>query len=469
MIPLPLRVACHPVFALLTTLGALAMPPSTAQADESPGDYAYGIDVSLDSQAAFYELVVPRVVYEGVVHADLSDVRVFNAAGEVVPHAFRSRVTATVAEVTPVDLPLYPIRTDAPEGVDSVELRADHSTDRTVLELRTPGGHATDANARLVGYVADVTALQEPVRAVRIDLPDGLSDLITRVTLEASDDLRTWTPLATDAPIVQLTAGVNRLERHRIEFTPRRVQYLRLSWPGRTRPLDLLSLRAETSPATQDAPREWKDVPTVAVPDKRGRYEVDLGGRYPADRMSFVLPQPNTVATLGIYSRATALDAWQFVRNATVYRLTDEGTELTSDDVALDGRGDRYWRFVFDPRGGGVGRGELRVRAGWVPHRIVFTARGAPPFLVAYGKRQAQTAAWDMSALVPGYVENGEAQRIAIGVARPEAPHLLAGESAIVEPRDWRRLVLWTSLILSVAVLAAMAVQLARQMSRASR
>jgi hypothetical protein len=464
-----LHVACTPLLAFLTMLGAGVVNPRAAHAEESPRDYAYGIDLTLDGQAAFFELTVPRVVYEGVVHADLSDVRVFNAEDEVVPHAFRSRVTATVAEAMPVDLPLYPIRTDAPEGVGSVELRADHSTDRTVLELRTPGG-AADANARLVGYVADVTALQEPVHAVRIDLPSGLSDLITRVTLEASDDLRTWTPLATDAPIVQLTAGVNRLERRRIEFTPRRVQYLRLSWPGRTRPLDLVSLRAETSLATQDAPREWKEAPAVSVPDKRGRYEVDLGGRYPVDRLGFGLPQPNTVATLGIYSRASALDAWQFVRNATVYRLTDEGTELTSDDVVLDGRGDRYWRFVFDPRGGGVGRGELRVRAGWVPHRIVFTARGAPPFLVAYGKRQAQGVAWDMSALVPGYTEDGQGQQhIAIGSARPEAPHLLAGESAIAEPRDWRRLVLWLSLILSVAVLAAMAVQLARQMSRTSR
>jgi hypothetical protein len=463
-----IRVDRMLALAVVTMLGTGVAYPRAANAEEAARDYAYGMDLTLDGRAAFYELTVPRDVYEGVVHADLSDVRVFNSDDEPVPHAFRLRVIATVAEAMSVDLPLYPIRTDAPEGIDSVELRADHSTERTVLELRTPGG-AADANARLVGYVADATALETPVRAVRIDLPDALSDLITRVTLEASDDLRTWTPLATDAPVVQLTAGVNRLERRRIEFAPRRVQYLRLSWPGRTRPLDLVSLRAETTPATQDAPREWKDAPAVAVPDKRNRYELDLGGRYPVDRLSFVLPQPNTVATLGIYSRATALDAWQFVRNATVYRLTDEGLELASDDVTVAGLGDRYWRFVFDPRGGGVGRGELRVRAGWVPHRIVFIARGAPPFLVAYGNRHAQAVAWDMNALVPGYAQEGEGQRIAIGVARAEPPHVLAGENAIVEPTDWRRLVLWSSLILSVAVLATMAIRLARQMSRTSR
>ena len=31
------------------------------------------------------------MVYRGVVRADVSDLRVFNGAGEVVPHAFRPR------------------------------------------------------------------------------------------------------------------------------------------------------------------------------------------------------------------------------------------------------------------------------------------------------------------------------------------------------------------------------------------
>ena len=34
-------------------------------------------------------------MYDGVVRADLGDVRVFNAAGEVVPHALRPRLTET--------------------------------------------------------------------------------------------------------------------------------------------------------------------------------------------------------------------------------------------------------------------------------------------------------------------------------------------------------------------------------------
>jgi len=449
------------IWVLGAALGAL-------YAADSPRDYAWGMDLTLTGPSDYYEVTIPRVVYEGVVHADLSDLRVFNAADEAVPHAFVARSAATIADPAPVGLRLYPIRTDAPEGVDAIELRVEHAPDGTVLDLRSVNGAPVNNGAKLVGYVADATALGQPLRAVRLQVPSGVADLITRVTLEASDDLRTWTALATDAPIMQFTAGINRLERRRIAFAPRRAQYLRVSWPGRARALELVALEVEASPTTQEASRQWKDMSAVAVPEKRNRYELDLGGRYPVDRLSFFLPQPNTVATLGIYSRATGLDAWRFVRNATVYRLSDEGSDVYSEDVVLDGSGDRYWRFAFDPRRTAPGPGALGVRAGWVPHRLVFAAHGAQPFVLTYGSRTAQPVAAALTALVPGYDEFGPQPQPAIGIARPEPPHEIAGESAIAEPFDWRRLLLWSSLVLSLAILAGMAFQAVRQLPKPS-
>ena len=449
---------------LLVSIGSVACADDEVEVPETPRDFAYGMDLVLEGQTPFYELALPQSVYEGSVSTNLADLRVFNAAGEVVPHAFLSRVKETRTEAEPIDVPIYEIHTDAPEGAAAVGLSVQHRGNATVIALEAPDASTARA-ARLVGYVADIREIRQTVRAVDVELPPERSDVLTRVLLEGSDDLRTWSALATDAPVVQLVAGTHRLERLRIAFTPQRVEYLRLSWPGRRQPLEVRSLRVAPGITTQDVPREWKSPQVIAAADRRGRFETDLGGHFPIDRLLFELPQPNTVATMGIYSRPSALDPWEFVTAATVYRLVDEGAEVESDPILLGEPTDRFWRFAFDPRGGGIGTGDLRVRVGWVPDKLVFAARGPQPFVLAYGKRGAQSVAYPFGSLVADDQDPQTRTRFGIGVARAEAPQTLAGESAIREPRDWRRPILWAALVLAVAVLAAMALQLARQMS----
>src|SRR4029453_127695 len=96
-------------------LPAAASTALAPAADESPRDYAWGMELALDGDAAYYELAGPRGVYEGGVRADLRDLRIFDAAGEIVPFAFRPRGTMTAAEPDPVALPLHALRTAAPE------------------------------------------------------------------------------------------------------------------------------------------------------------------------------------------------------------------------------------------------------------------------------------------------------------------------------------------------------------------
>ena len=52
-------------------------------------DFAYGLRVEAAGTGPIWELTLPEAVYRGVTRADLGDLRVFNAAGVVVPHALR--------------------------------------------------------------------------------------------------------------------------------------------------------------------------------------------------------------------------------------------------------------------------------------------------------------------------------------------------------------------------------------------
>ncbi len=451
----------------------LLLVPALAAA-ERPQDFAYGIPLAVEGREAFYQVEVPRAVYEGVVRADLGDVRVFNAAGEVVAHALRPRTTSSKAAPPPVKAVLFPLRTDAPAGIDGLDLRVEKSGGRTVVNLRTRDGKPA-GGTKLVGYVADASGIDAPVRAVVLELPANADNVMTRVTLEASDDLRQWTALAAGASVLRLAAGGERLEQLRIEFPARKARYLRLTWPGRSNALELAGLAVEPGETVIEAPRQWREAPGTAVKDKPGELEFDLGGQFPVDRLRLALPQPNTVAVIGISARAKPADPWRTVTSTTVYRLNREGEELKSPDIAIGGTADRYWLVKIDQRGGGVGGGQPVLGAGWVPHALVFAARGEPPFQLAYGSRDAKPTAFGIATLVPGYKDDAElairpAQpaAVAIGAAQPAAPQALGGEAALRERIDWKRWVLWGSLVAAVAVLGVMALRLGRQMSRPS-
>ena len=457
-------------------IAVLLLVPALAAA-EQPRDFAYGIPLQTSGQDALQQLALPRAVYEGVVHADLADVRVFNGAGEVVAHAFRPRATTTTEKPRPLPVTLFAIRTDEPTGMEGVELHLERRGDRTVVDLRTREGRPA-RGAKLVGYLADVRALDRPVRAVTLELPAGVDQVFTRVMIEGSDDLRLWTPLASGAPVVRMSSGGARLEQLRIEVPARRSKYLRVSWPGRSGSLELSGLTVEPGESAVAAPRQWKQITGVPAKDKPGEYEFDVGGQFPVDRLRVGLPQQNTVASLEVLARAKPTDPWRHVTSAIVYRLVRDGDELTSADIEVGALPDRYWLARIDQRGGGIGGGPLGLSAGWVPHRLVFTSRGAGPFQLAYGSRDAKSTAFPIATLVPGYkgeedLELGRAEtpapapRIVIGGAQAVAdPQRLSGEAVTRARVDWKRWILWGSLVLGVVVLGWMALRLGRQMSR---
>mgnify|MGYP000899731487 CR=1 FL=1 len=158
---------------------------------------------------------------------------------------------------------------------------------------------------------------------------------------------------------------------------------------------------------------------------------------------------------------------WRVVAS-TVYRLGTAGQEVVNPDLAIATSSDRYWLLRVDPRGGGLGTGSVQLAAGWLPQRLIFAARGSPPFQLAYGSATAKPAVFPVATLVPGYRggDNDTLGALPIGRASSGSEHVLAGERAIRTPADWQGRGLWGSLLLAVALLGWMALRLGRQLGR---
>jgi hypothetical protein len=287
------------------------------------------------------------------------------------------------------------------------------------------------------------------------------------VGFSALHDLSRWTLLTDAAPMLRLASGGEKLERTRVELEPRKFKYLRLSWPTTTPTPELDSLSVELAPLMAAPPRAWKSATTITA-EKPGEYAFDLGGHFPVDRLRLKLPESNTVGAVQILSRAKPEHPWRPVTSGSVYRLLRNGTEVTSPELAFTTTRAHYWLVLVDSRGGGLGSGALRLDAGWLPQRLVFTARGAGPFQIAWGNRSVRSAEYPVDTLIPGYRHEVALDQLAvpIGAARLGVVRVLAGDAATRERYDWRRALMWASLVLGVAVLARMAFVLVRKMSQ---
>ncbi len=438
---------------------------------EDPSSFAYGITIRTDGGEALYRLELPRAVYRGAVRRDLGDLRVFNRAGEVVPHAFRPRATTEVQKREQVTLPFFPLYGEDAKQLDGLSLRVERRPSGTIIKLDERSGK--QPSKKLLAYLVDATALRDPVRALELEVKSSAA-YSANVSVEASDDLSSWRTVAAQAPLLSLQHEGAKLEQGRIEFASRKPKYLRISWTGMPAGAELGALRGEPGDARIDVARQWETVAGRPVADKIGDYAFDTQGVFPADRVRFELPQANTVAQIELFSRVRSDTPWRPVSRGTAYRLRRDGAEVSNPDMAIGENADRYWLLKADQKGGGLGAGEPKLLLGWIPNEIVWVARGEPPFTLAYGSRDAKPSAYSIESLVPGYSRDADLDAkvastepaASVKSVGADAPTVLGGERALEERIDVKRWTLWAALVLGVAFLGWMAWRLLKQMDK---
>jgi hypothetical protein len=439
-------------------LGAVALP---AGALERLEEFAYSAPLEVGGAEALQGIEIPQAVYEGSVQPRLADLRVFNAAGEPVPFAFVPRRAPDQAQAAPVTLRFFPLHGTVNASVQDLDIRAERTPDGTVVRVRnTQRGKRVEQ--AVLAYLVDASEHKAALRTLELDWKPFDQGFSGRLQVEGSEDLEHWTSLVATAPLLELEFGRQRLQRKSVELPGTRYRYLRLSWPAGQPALALTALAGRPAPAQVEPERRWKAL-TVAPGQSAGEYLFDVGGRFPVDRLRVDLPEPNTLIAVEVLTRDRAQDAWHSVARSVVYRLVRNGVETASPPIPVYGDGARHWLMRVDQKGGGIGSAQPAVHAGWVPEQLVFVARGAPPFVLAYGNARAAAAAYPIATLVPGWRadEPLTAARASVGAQRD-----VAGPAALRARADYRTWLLWLALVAGVAILGWMAWQLARQMKR---
>lgn len=457
---------------LVCALACLAMP---ASAETPAREYRHRAPILAPQGHSHYRASLPAAVYAALEQRGLADLRVLNASGEAVPHAFVPRGPDGPAPVKTGAARLFPLYGEAANGVEGVKLDVVRGAGGTVIRLAAdPKGART--GRKLLGYLVDAGDAEPPLQALLLDWRTATGFNGT-VRVEASEDLSHWRTAVGEAPVLALEHAGERLERKRVELPALKAKYLRLSFARVPADFVLGGVQLERRLEREEPAREWRRVAGTPVAGQTGEYRFDAGGRFPVDRLRLQLPQPNTVARIQLLAREDDSAPWRSVAAASVFRLERNGATATNPDIAVPAVAWRQWLLKADPRGGGLGAGEVALELGWVPHELVFAARGSPPFVLAYGSRRAKPEALQLATVLPGYAPGKEivAQRATVGqatvAAAPSAslsdPLGLLRE--LMESGEGKKWALWIVLSAGVLAVAWMALRLLRELGRGGK
>lgn len=448
----------------LLTAACLVMVASRALgAAPTLDDYSQGIELFAPESLPLVEATMPDTVYQGVTRADLGDVRVFNAEGQPVPHAFCTAPATAEPAITEQSLPVFELR-DAPEaasGGSRIEVQTAGGTQVNVLEAG--GEQPVAANGRI--HIIDARDSDDPIRAIQFEWqsPDGASQ--AQVSIEASEDLDRWRVLVPASTLLLATRGAQQLKRERIEVPSQAYDYLRVQRADGGPPVTIAGVTAERVGAAEEIEPVWFMATMLAVDDPKSLF-FDTGRRAPVSYARLRLPQENSSVRASLHSRDDGKAPWSERWNGEAYRIVTDTQRRESPPGHFGVTSDRYWRLQIakDPQ---LYRGTL-LELGYRPARLRFLAQGSGPFTLAYGSRRAEVFAPGGCEGLLADVGSDERAKL-VGAGSVGTSRVLGGDDALRPlPRQTplRLVVLWSVLIVGVGLLVAMALALLKRVRR---
>ncbi len=479
----------------LFALAAMLSAPLLAQAPVAPraDDFEMQLPLSVSGSNGVVQLLLPKQVYLHSKTNDLSDLRVFNGAGELLPFAFLP-TNAKPPEPTRISFresaaAIFPVESTDLQRARDVQLEVKASPDGSLLAISAQS-NAPKADTHLSSLILDLgwSAPTETLEGLRLLLPEATAQYRAMLGIDRSEDLKLWDTVAQSNIDWLKGSGDVRLVNDRIEIPSSQGRYLRIRWLE-GEPLEFAQVLAR-----------WRDAPTnLERPLTDPIYEIKLAaqsGRLPTDfvfatspaiaatEIGLNLPETNTVVPVGIgFYRETPgrNPAWTFdprVEN-TFYRLMRAGSERRSSRLSVGASQGSEWvvrAYAQTPAIGAPGP-ELVLR--WKPQSLAFTARGND-FKLAFGAAPALAArmpgqAVGIDRVAPGYRvdELGGLESAVAGVAyasnRSQRPATEIAAASAPDDGRRRKFILWSMLILGVLVLAYMSWRLFAQMGQSEQ
>ncbi|RON10815.1 hypothetical protein BK659_04695 [Pseudomonas brassicacearum] len=447
---------------LKLSLGAVGLCAAlSAHAQETPADFTTQVPLSLSGEGPWYRLELPLAVQLNARQTDLSDVRVFNAAGEVQAYSLAREQAQSRENLLVSDVKWFPLY-DSSSARDAVpSVRVQLNANGTLVEVQ-PSSQPEAGEEVLRGWLLDASAIKAPLQQLILDW-NSEHDGFQRFSIEASDDLQHWQPWG-EGQVARLSFADQRVEQHEVSLPGQSARYLRLLWKTPQKAPALTSAQLQSASSSYlPQPLVWSE-PLAGSSTKAGEYTWQLPMGLSVERLKVDLNQTNSLAPVTLSGRRESSLPWQTLSSGLLYRLTQNGQDVLQDELQVPAQVVQQLKLTVDERGGGLGAQAPTVRYAVRSTRLVFLARGAGPYTLALGSATVKAASLPLSTLIPDYSPKRLA---ALGQAKVDGGAVVTSPVTAVTPiatgTNWKKIGLWAVLLLGVAGLAGMAFSLLRK------
>ena len=473
--------------SLLALLPGLAAAVPVAPAEQKAA-------ITIANGGPYYRLDLPVTIYATAASSDLTDVRVRNGVGSLVPHAWLTG-TETETQVDSTSVPFFAVPMPAHgKAQEDLTLVFKRTTDGTLV---IPKAIKTDPERVTRDWIVDAGRVQGRLLQLRLTL-DAQSEGLFPLRIDASDDLRHWRTVASDAQIVVLRHGGERVEQLDVELRETRARFLRLRWLDEALAPALTAVTIDSVQHHETAPPlQWSESIQASCGENYCDYATPA--RMPLEFLRVHLAEPNTLARIAVSGfvpvgairnaphRHNPLYVLRHKRHATsapaesgesmiaagvVYRLEQGGGEVRSPEIALDGRVYQRLRLRTDGPIAQLGSPPPTVAIAAAPRSLIFLGQGGGPFTLHWGVHEPHGRAAPLSLIAPKY-RPGQGDfaapaHVHIPALPPEEKPMAVDVAKEPEPvPDTNRKVwLWGALAAGLLVLAAMAWSLFKGMAR---
>jgi len=441
-----------------------------------PQDFARGMTLETNGSGPFYSLALPAWVYKETVRSDIGDIRIFNSSDEMLPHVIKQPESIAKPVHPPAILPFFPVFADQKKSGTSagekVSLQIKTAEDGTIINVQAGGKQPSRPNP-LQTVLLDLSHLQPRPAELEMEWDNKGENFVTSVSVDGSQTLTQWTPLVQGAGLAEQHFSGHTLYKNRVSLPERDfpANYLRINWPDQAPKIKLTMVTA-IFPDTQTGPkRNWRQLQGERIPDADTEtFRFDAKGAFPVDRVNIRPAETNSLIRAEIQSRQDKGAKWRLRHRGLFYHLSVDKTVISNENFLIPVVNDRYWRIETTSGSGVTSDRPPLLELGWIPHRLVFLARGEAPFTLACGSARFGPGDGAVENVLQDIHE--EKQAALLSKASAGRRFVLGGHEALEKrglPHSWKTWVLWGALAAGVALLGFMAYRLYGRMNGVDR
>jgi hypothetical protein len=445
---------------LIVTTALGTVSPGTTMAEYSKEDFAYGHVIEIDGAASVYSLPLPFDVYAETVQENLADVLLFNDDGEVVPHELHHVEAKDEGYRTIRNIPYFPLSGDSDLIEDQPFIEIERNSSGQIVTVHKK---SVQGKSRATAYLFDLQGVESYPVTLRLQWKASGAGVMVPITVASSADLLNWRN-ETEFTLADLEFMGKRLRHGEVKLDRDPGRFLKMVTGPGGEFITITGVQSATEQQQEKMKRSWVGLPLRRDEEGSKTYlKAELPGVLPVDSLQLHFPRSNSLLHTRIEGRSSS-EPWRFRAETLFYDLSEGEARLRNKPLLIQKSNVKFFRLEVLQDGMGSHTDPAELQVGYVPHNLVFIARGPSPFVLAFGNgRMKSGGAASIKANFHTLQRDGA--RSIVRTVDVQDKIALGGEEMLEKEREkpWKKIVLWVVLFGGSVALGAMAWSLTRK------